>query len=242
VLLDIIGQRLRRQRIKKQFTQQRLATVAGVSSRFLNQLENGSGNISVLRLANVCAALEMPLSKLFEGVGPNGVSIVTLVGLRGAGKSTVGALLARRLGQRFVELDELVCSEAALSLQEIFEIGGIDYYHELTDTTVRRLLRAPAPMVLSTGGSFVCSERNWAWMRAQSLTVWLQAKPQTHLNRVRAQGDFRPMAGRRNALQELQQLLLERQPSYAEAELHLETDLHSVSELVDQILAHHSGG
>lgn len=241
MLLNTLGQRLRKQRQLKKLTQQNLAQLAGVSNRFLTQLENGSGNISVLRLAHVCAALELPLSELFQGVGPNGVSIITLVGMRGAGKSTVGVALAAELSVRFVELDDLVGQSAALSLHEIFEIGGIEYYHELMDTVLRRLLRAPTPMVLSAGGSFVCNERNWGWMKAQSLTVWLQARPQTHLDRVRNQGDFRPMAGRENVLQELGQILSDREPMYAESELHLNTDQLSVERLVKIILEHHKG-
>ena len=241
MLLTTLGQRLRKQRHHKNYTQHDLAQQAGVSNRFLTQLENGTGNISVLRLANVCAALELPLSELFQGIGPNGVSIITLVGMRGAGKSTVGSALSARMGLRFVELNDLVTADAALSLPEIFEMGGLEYYHDLVDTTLRRLLRNPTPMILSAGGSIVCHSQNWSWLRAQSLTVWLQAKPETHLNRVRNQGDFRPMEGRQNALQELRQILSDRQPMYAEAELHLNTDGSSVEQLVDLILSYREG-
>ncbi len=107
-LLKQIGQRLRSKRAAWGITQAELARRAGVSPRFLVQLEKGEGNISVSRLANVCQALDLPMSTLFQGIGPVRWKKIALVGLRGAGKSTVGTRLAEELNAPFIELDRWV--------------------------------------------------------------------------------------------------------------------------------------
>ena len=114
MLLESIGARLRARRVERGLTQAALAEAAGVSPRFLVQLEKGTGNISVQRLAGVCAALALPLEQL-AGLGPGGQDKVALVGLRGAGKSTIGAALGAHLSRRFVELDALAEDAAGMS-------------------------------------------------------------------------------------------------------------------------------
>ena len=111
-ILNQVGGRLRTRRLEWGWTQAELARRAGVSPRFLLQLEKGEGNISVSRLADVCEALEMPLDRLFQGIGPGRPKKIALVGLRGAGKSTVGSKLADTLHTDFIELDVLVEQEA----------------------------------------------------------------------------------------------------------------------------------
>jgi XRE family aerobic/anaerobic benzoate catabolism transcriptional regulator len=234
-LLSDIGARLRARRVGLGLTQAALAAAAGVSPRFLVQLEGGSGNISVARLAEVCAALDIRLDALFTGLGPGRPDKVALVGLRGAGKSTVGAALAERLGWDFVELDGEVEAEAGMSLGEIFELHGEGEYRALELAVLRRVLDRAGPAVIAAGGSIVKSGEAWRLLREGARTVWLQATPDAHLERVRAQGDLRPMRGWADPRAVLDNLLNERASLYGQAELCLDTDALGVAGVVDAI-------
>ncbi len=170
-LLMTIGHRIRNRRKFLQLTQQNLAYEANVSLRFLSQLESGQGNISVQRLAEVCAALEISLSELFKGVGPHGGLVLALVGLRGAGKSTIGQKVASTLGLPFVELDERITASANMTLSEIFDFGGAEYYHQLEGDMLTKLFSASASNVLAVGGSIVASLQNWQFLRRSACTI-----------------------------------------------------------------------
>ncbi len=240
-LLPLVGQRLRNRRLALGLTQSQLAGKAGVSQRFLVQLEKGEGNISVVRLAEVCEALELPLSTLFSGLGPGGPPVVALVGLRGAGKSTIGAALARLRNIPFVELDREVESRAGMRLGELFELRGDAGYRLMEAAVVDALLAQPKPCVVATGGSLVTNPETWRRVRASCRTAWLQASPDAHLARVRAQGDLRPMRGRPNALVELEAILAERAPLYGEADIALHTDQLGIEGTVSALDAWLSG-
>lgn len=236
-LLALVGQRLRRRRLERDMTQAVLAREAGVSPRFLVQLEKGVGNISVGRLADVCAALGLSLSDLFAGLGPGGPSRVALVGLRGAGKSTVGRALAERLGWMFIELDREVEALAGMRLGELFELRGEAGYRQLEARAIDAILASEQPFVVATGGSLVTRVDAWRQVRAHTRTAWLQAPPEVHLERVRAQGDLRPMRGRPNPLGELRDILAERAPLYGEADVALDTEALGADGTVDAICA-----
>lgn len=235
-LLSTIGERLRARRRDRGLTQADLARRAGVSARFLVQLEGGTGNISVQRLAEVCQVLELPLSELFAGLGPAAPPRVALVGLRGAGKSTVGAALARRLGAPLVELDQRVEEEAGMTLAELFELWGEAHFRQVEARVLERVLAASGPLVLATGGSIVTAPETWRRLRRSCRTVWLRASPEAHLERVRAQGDLRPMRGRPDALAELREILADRAPLYAQADLVVDTEGVGLPAVVERIV------
>jgi len=237
MLLSAIGSRLKRRRVEVGLTQAALAREASVSPRFLVQLEKGEGNISVQRLHAVCAVLQLPLERLFRGLGPDDRAKLALVGLRGAGKSTIGARLAARLGESFVELDRLVEDAAGMSLGEIFEIRGQEGYREIELRVLGEVLAAPGRAVIATGGSLVTAPDTWARLRAGARTVWLRATPGSHLERVMAQGDLRPMRGRPQARAELESILDTRAPLYAQADVSLDTDALGVVGVVDRLAA-----
>lgn len=234
-LLCALGARLRARRLALGLTQAALGESAGVSPRFLVGVEQGEANISVSRLASVCAALDLSLEALFRGLGPGRPEKLALVGLRGAGKTTVGSTLAARLGIRFVELDRAVEEAAGMSLREIFELRGEATYRELEAAVIDAALAAPGAAVLAAGGSVVTAERTWSRLREGAMTVWLRASPAAHLDRVRAQGDLRPMSGRPDALGELTQILQERAPLYAQAALTVDTEALGVAGAVARL-------
>jgi XRE family aerobic/anaerobic benzoate catabolism transcriptional regulator len=161
-----------------------------------------------------------------------------LLGVRGAGKSTIGAALAKKLGMRFVEVDREIERAAGLPLGEVFALHGEAYYRRVEHDVLSRLL-APAqpPGVLATGGSIVNDPRNFALLRERALTVWLKARPEDHWNRVVAQGDRRPMAENPRAFEELRVLLAARQKLYGRAAHAVETSGRTVKQVVAEIVA-----
>ena len=224
MLLSQIGQRIRNYRKKRQLTQQALAINAQVSLRFLVQLEAGKGNISVQRLAEVCSVLGVSLSTLFQGLGPGEPTILALVGMRGAGKSTIGQQFAKEISLPFIEIDQLIARRANMGLSGLFELGGEAYYRELEAQVLQQLTNEGRACVLATGGSIVSSSENWRQLRSIAQTVWLRASPNAHLQRVHEQGDLRPMEGMVDALGQLKAILAQRSPYYAEADLQIDTE------------------
>ena len=227
-----LGRAIREQRTGHVLTIRELAERARVSARFLVQLEGGSGNISVARLEDVAKALGISLSDLFkeaEAARPSAEQrpasgrVISLLGLRGAGKSSIGAQLAKQLKLPFVELDQLIAREAGMALATIFEMHGEAYFERLEEQTLRRFLDAGTSAVLATGGSLVTHAVSYRLLRERTFTVWLKAKPQEHWDRVVAQGDARPMSGRPAAMNELRRLLKERTPLYSQADFVVET-------------------
>ena len=241
MLLSSLANRIRKRRKSLGYTQSDLAQHAGVSARFIAQLESGKGNISVQKLANISAALSISLGELFRGLGPYGPLVLTLVGLRGAGKSTLGRFVSQVLDIPFVELDHEIVEQSSMSLPEIFSFGGAEYYHELQERTLQEILNKPDPLVLATGGSIVTATLSWDRLRNHTKTVWLYAKPETYLSRVREQGDLRPMKGRDNALKELKQLLKVRTKLYAQADLHIDTDHKQVEQISHTLVDFYRG-
>jgi XRE family transcriptional regulator, aerobic/anaerobic benzoate catabolism transcriptional regulator len=166
---------------------------------------------------------------------PQAGLVVALLGVRGAGKSTVGAQLARRLGLPFHELDALIEEAAGLTLAEIFELHGEAYYRRLERETLAQLLSSPAGAVVATGGSLVGDKETFKLLRRRAVTVWLKARAEDHWNRVIQQGDQRPMAKNPHAMQELRALLAAREPKYAEADHVIDTSKWSVDVTVGKL-------
>lgn len=236
-LLARVGARVRTLREGQAMTRRELSARSGVSERFLTQLEAGQGNISLVRFADVAAALATtPAALLTEATRPPPTTIA-LLGVRGAGKSTVGAELARRLGVPHVEVDQRIEAAAGLRLAEIFELHGEAYYRRVERAVLDDLLTRPIPMVLATGGSIVGDADNFALLRDRCTTVWLKAAPRDHWNRVIKQGDRRPMAKNPHAFAELETLLAARAPLYARAHLTVDTSRRAVPAVVATILA-----
>jgi XRE family aerobic/anaerobic benzoate catabolism transcriptional regulator len=155
--------------------------------------------------------------------GQSKARFIALIGLRGAGKSTVGRMLARRLKTEFVELDRLVEEAADMSLGEVFATHGEGYYRRLERESIRQLLGRSAGCVLAPGGSVVSDPESWELVKRRCFTVWLHATPAEFMKRMQRQGDLRPMQGRPSAMDELKALLGRREPLYAESRLKIRT-------------------
>ncbi|MBI4265676.1 MAG: helix-turn-helix domain-containing protein [Acidobacteria bacterium] len=235
-LLREIGTRIRTRRAAMGWTLREIADRSGVSVRFLTDLEAGKGNISVARLATVARALDVPLVSLFPSEDRKG-AIVALVGLRGAGKSTVGRALSRALKVRFVELDALVEKQADLSLAELFSLHGEAYYKRLAYGALLKVLARDEPIVLATGGSVVTDPESWHLLKRRTHTVWLKASPEDLWKRVLKQGETRPMSNRTSAMAELRSMISQRMPLYSEAAQTIDTSAVRVTEAVELVAA-----
>lgn len=245
-LLKQIGGRVRALRSERSWTRQALAGRAGLSPRFLAQLEAGEGNISIVRLAAVADALHRPLRDLMPGDNSSANArgkrehddrpIIALIGLRGAGKSSAGAKLAKKLKVPFVELDSLIERAASMRLSQIFSIHGEKYYRRLEYEALKELLARPKPMVLATGGSIVTDARTWNLVKQHCKTVWLKATPEVYWTRLLKQGDTRPMKDNPSAMAELRALLADREPLYAQADRVIDTSRRSIPQVTHIIL------
>ena len=230
--LGTVGARVRARRESRGLSRRELSERSGVSERFLAELEGGRGNISLARFAEVCGALAASPAELLAGTEEaRAPAAVALLGVRGAGKSTVGAALARRLGAPFVELDQKIEQAAGLSLGEIFELHGEAHYRTLERAALADALDGSA-VVLATGGSIVSDRASYALLRNRARTVWLRARAEDHWERVIRQGDRRPMAENPHAFAQLRQLMATREPLYARAHHIVDTTGRPVSEVV----------
>jgi XRE family aerobic/anaerobic benzoate catabolism transcriptional regulator len=148
---------------------------------------------------------------------------IALIGLRGAGKSTLGAKLAGKLDIPFVELDRCIEKESGVSLGVIFELYGQSGFRRLERRCLDDLLRKTPRFVLAAGGSLVSEPATFERLLATCYTVWLKAAPEDHMQRVVEQGDMRPMADNREAMDDLRRILKAREPLYRKADLVVDT-------------------
>lgn len=168
----------------------------------------------------------------------SGLRRVALLGLRGAGKSAVGELLARRLRIPFVELDHEIAAEAGMDLDDIFAMYGQNGYRTLERRVLERVLIQQAEAVIATGGGIVTDPSSYELVMRTCYTVWIHAKPEICFQRVRSQGDTRIAAPslRRQAMDSIRRTMSARTELYAAARLAVDTSALSVEEGAERIL------
>ena len=171
------------------------------------------------------AVLRQVAALLNGGPGEGGrpQPVIALMGLRGAGKSTLGPLLAKELGLPFRELDDLIQDVTGLALQEIFELHGESAYRAAERQALETLVEQGSPVVVAVSGGIVNDPHSFLLLRERTLLVWLKTAPQQHMKRVLTQGDRRPMRGRSDAMAELRALLKRRAPLYEQARVVIDT-------------------
>ena len=158
---------------------------------------------------------------------------IALIGLRGAGKSTLGAAIAKTMGYRFIETSREIESLAGSGLSEIYNLYGEAGYRRFERQAIKDICAIKEPVVIATPGGIVSNADTFELLLRQCTTVWLQAKPLDHLSRVRAQGDNRPMAATRTtqraAIDDLKSILQIREPEYGRANLTFDTSGYDVA-------------
>ena len=220
--LSLLGERVRALRSEHGLTRRALAAASGVSERYLAQLEAGEGNISVLLLRKVARAMGVPVESLVREEAPLQKPIA-LLGLRGAGKSTLGQKLAQALEIPFIELDREVEKDAGAALGEVFAMYGQDAFRRFERRALERVLAQNRHAVIAAGGGLVTDAASYKLLLERCQCVWLKASPEEHMARVIAQGDMRPFKGRSAALDEIKKLLEDRNHLYSRADLTVDT-------------------
>jgi len=161
---------------------------------------------------------------------------IALIGLRGAGKSTLGKMLAKKIGWNFVELNKEIEAENGLSVAEIIALYGQEGFRRMEQAALGQLLTDNQLMVLATGGGIVSEPLTFDLVLSSFYTIWLKAEPEEHMARVRGQGDLRPMADDRSAMAELRNILVSREPLYARANAVVDTAGLSVEDAAARLI------
>ena len=175
--------------------------------------------------------LEEAAARLVRDFGPEQIlrlARIALIGLRGAGKSTLGSKLAAERNVPFIELDHEIEKETGMPLAEIFSLYGQSGYRAIEKRTLERVLAESDGAVISVGGGIVSEKETYDYLLAHCYTIWLKAQPEEHMSRVIAQGDFRAMAGSDRAMEDLRRILESREPLYRKADTRVDTSGDSV--------------
>jgi XRE family aerobic/anaerobic benzoate catabolism transcriptional regulator len=271
--LRLLGERVRDARARHGMTRRTLAHDCGVSERYLAQLESGRGNLSIVLLRRVAAAIDVPLAELVsEELPPIEYALVAerlrrlkpselteaaailarrfgghaaraeriaLIGLRGAGKSTLGALLAKRLGWRFVELSREIEREAGVGVNEIFDLWGQAAYRRYERRALERVMRARSRVVIAAGGGLVSELSTFERLLEACYTIWLHASPRDYWERVLRQGDYRVSdgVGVKQAMTDMRRILAQREALYSKADVRLDTSGKTTAASLRELVA-----
>ena len=260
--LSALGRRVRALRDQNGMSRKLLAQQSKVSERYLGLLEAGDGNISVMLLRRIAAALSVSLPDLLTPEQPGAAlrrrigrfleqlpvqqldamidrltsefgqdqrarrQRIALIGLRGAGKSTLGAMLAKALSAPLIELNREVARETGLPVGEVMALYGQSGYRRIERKVFERVIVENDRAIVVAGGGVVADDEAFNLLLANCYTVWLKAQPEEHMSRVLAQGDLRPMAGNAGndeAMQDLKRILDAREASYRRADAIVDT-------------------
>ncbi len=162
---------------------------------------------------------------------------ICLLGLRGAGKSTLGRMAAQVLGLPFVELNEEIEAQSGMPVDEVMALYGQEGYRKLEAQALDRVTRDHAAMVLAVAGGIVAEPDTFDTLLRRTHTIWVRTSPDEHMSRVRAQGDTRPMAGNPEAMEQLKSILLSRSAQYERAQAQLDTAGRAVDRSLAELLA-----
>jgi XRE family aerobic/anaerobic benzoate catabolism transcriptional regulator len=171
-----------------------------------------------------------------ENPGLRRASRIAFIGLRGAGKSTLGRLVAARIGLPFRELNEDIAEASGMPAGEVMALYGPEGYRHLERQSLERIVATYDRLILAVAGGIVSQPETYNYLLRNFHTIWLKAEPEEHMARVRGQGDERPMAGNPDAMAELRNILTAREALYVRAEAHVNTSKTTLEKCVEAIL------
>jgi len=182
--------------------------------------------------AEALPAVRAHLAAVHAGAQGGRARRVALIGLRGAGKSTLGTLLARELKRTFIELDREIEKDTGIAVKEIFMLYGPGRFRALERAALERILVTQPEAVIACGGGIVSEPANYELLLSTCFTVWLQARPDDHMNRVLEQRDYRITADYLydEAMDNIRRVLAERDPMYRRADATIDTAGLTVAE------------
>jgi XRE family transcriptional regulator, aerobic/anaerobic benzoate catabolism transcriptional regulator len=175
-------------------------------------------------------------SQVAADLAPNRARRIALVGLRGAGKSTLGQRLAKHVGSPFIELNRVIEQDYGASVPDLIEMAGLATFRRYERACLERVIAGHDAAVIATAGGIVSNPETYALLLRRTHTVWVKARPDEHMSRVMEQGDFRPMAQNREAMADLVAILDARRADYARAEAELDTSGDAVEESFAKLL------
>lgn len=262
-----VGDRVRTARTARGMSRRVLSEVSGVSPRYLAQLESGEGNISIGLLFRVADALGVAMETLVSpgdlpaearrmgeafacadsttqaqvrGLLSGATSKagrVCLIGLRGAGKSTLGAAAAKALDVPFIELNRAIEAAGGMPISEIMGLYGPEGYRQLEADALDNIVAEQDRAIIAVAGGIVGDANTFDRLLDRFQTIWIKAAPEEHMARVRAQGDTRPMDGNPQAMAQLRLILTSREAEYGRADTVLDTGGQGVGSSVTALLA-----
>ena len=242
-LLRALGLRVRYLRDMRGMSRKLFAEASHVSSPHIGRLEAGHGNVSVLVLDRLARALGVPVESMLStepaDASTDRALIIALLGIRGAGKSSVGEALACKLRLPFVELDHEIQAEAGMNLEDIFALYGQTGYRTLERRVLERVLLQHKELVLATGGGIVTDPSSYELLMRACYTVWLYATHDIYWERLNAQGDRRigTPAIHRTALASSRKTMAARHKLYSAAQLAVDSSNLSVAQVVREVAA-----
>lgn len=269
--LQQVGNRVRGWRANRGMSRKMLAHDSSVSERYLANLEQGKGNISINLLRQVAYALRTDVAQLLPNSAQQtpeqslineflsrltreeqqtalqmlyhkfsnlaaGQTRIALIGLRGAGKTTLGRLLEEKQNLPFIKLAEEIETLGGMAVAEILALSGQSGYRRLEERALLKTLDTHDSCCIETGGSIVSEPKELNLLLTTCLVVWVRATPEEHMSRVIAQGDLRPMANNEDAMDDLRRILEERTPYYEKAHAVLDTAGKSVEQSYNELL------
>ena len=267
IRLNNIGLIVKKHRAKRGITRKLLASLSGISIRYLAQLEAGKANPTISILKNIAYALNMSLSDMLFENEYNEIQLGTLdnklsefsseqlkkvhnlveniyrentvkknknkiafIGLRGAGKSTLGNMLHKEFNTPVFEVSNEIEILGGMNINEIIELGGQGMYRRFEYDIVSSFHKNHDNLILLTGGSIVSEKETYNYLLNNYFTVWIKASPMEHMSRVLMQGDSRPMNSNPRAMEDLNNILNERVSLYSKADLIIDTENSSIKQ------------
>lgn len=265
-----VGERVRKARERRGITRKALSASSGVSLRYLAQLENGGGNISIALLRKVAIALghrvewfvsdEDPwtsdsaqLLEWFRTASDDQKRHITdllnptradelkkqricLVGLRGAGKSTLGKLASDQLQLPFLEINSEIQRLSGMPIHELINFYGQEGYRRIEKQAIEGIVAGTESVILAAAGGIVAEPTTYQYLLTHFTTIWLKASPDEHMSRVREQGDERPMVGNPQAMEQLKSILTSREALYANADVTVNTSGHTIDRSMQDLV------
>ena len=221
-----IGGYVRTLRQARGMSRRMLSKISGVSERYLAQLETGNGNVTVgilhrLSLVFGCAVEDL----VAGGAKPNlkKGNRLALMGVRGGGKTTLGTAISVKHGVPFIEISKQVRAVSGMDVGEVISLYGQEGFRRYEEEAIASIIENYDKVVIAIGGGIVETRENYDLLLHHFHTVWIKASAAEHIERVRAQGDERPMAGFAAAEEHLANMLSQRKAEFNRADLVIDT-------------------